>query len=267
MEIRCPHCQNPLTIEAQFAGQLMRCPTCSGTFQAPTLASTTNEAWVAPPPTEPVPALAPAPEPTDTPKKKKKERAAAPAPVPEGEYSRTVTLSFNGRLLPWIAPIGLAIIFLLSFFPWHFAPNAHLQPGTPGSPLTAAEGAQNMWQLAFGEKPSSLITMFVILVIFVAWPLAIVSLLISFNIIPLPPPLDLLASFRSIIVGALALAGFVFFAIGYLDQLFGVFNLTTWSMKLAFRIALIVALATIMQFWLDRRRIKNLPPPQLTLRC
>jgi hypothetical protein len=41
MELVCPNCKKKLTIPEQYAGQLMRCPLCQGTFNVPAIPSTT----------------------------------------------------------------------------------------------------------------------------------------------------------------------------------------------------------------------------------
>src|SRR5262245_42053802 len=79
MELHCPNCQQKLNIGDQFAGQLMRCPLCNGTFQAPSLAPS-----AAPPPPAPSPAPAPAP-PVPQPFSFAPESAPpAPPPPPPG---------------------------------------------------------------------------------------------------------------------------------------------------------------------------------------
>src|SRR5439155_16195896 len=40
MNLACPNCQRMITIADQFAGQMMQCPLCNGTFTAPMLPST-----------------------------------------------------------------------------------------------------------------------------------------------------------------------------------------------------------------------------------
>lgn len=240
----------------------MRCPTCNGTFQAPTLAPATNETWVNPP-ADPAPAPT-AKEPPATsaaPETPKKKKDKAPEPVVEGDYSRTYTLTISGRsLLPWVVPVGLGLIVLLSFFPWieHRHAGAGLVPASHARPM--------MWSVAFGDEPSGVMTMFVILSIFLAWPLSIVSLLIGLKIVPLPPPLDVIGGFRSIIIAALTVIGVGFFSAYYLTYLFGDAFLGMLAMKVAFRIALVVAAAAVLQFWLERRQLRSLPPPQVTVR-
>ena len=37
MNLLCPNCQKMLTVPEQYAGQLMKCPLCSGNFTVPAL--------------------------------------------------------------------------------------------------------------------------------------------------------------------------------------------------------------------------------------
>ena len=62
MDFRCPSCQKDLTVPDEYAGQLMKCPLCQNTFQAPAL----------PPP------VAPAPPPASEVYSVTKEPAAVP---------------------------------------------------------------------------------------------------------------------------------------------------------------------------------------------
>src|SRR6516225_7855845 len=49
MNLMCPNCQKMLTVPDEFAGQLMKCPLCTGTFTVPGLPGAAS------PPTTPVP--------------------------------------------------------------------------------------------------------------------------------------------------------------------------------------------------------------------
>src|SRR6516164_1038425 len=51
MNLLCPNCQKMLTVPEEFAGQLMKCPLCAGTFTVPGLPG------AAPPPPPPEPDL------------------------------------------------------------------------------------------------------------------------------------------------------------------------------------------------------------------
>src|SRR5258708_36238061 len=112
MELMCPQCQQKLTIPDQFAGQLMRCPLCNGTFTAPALS--------APPP--PVFSLAPEPPPLPPPLPSAPEPMQQappleelPPPLPPGDYSRSLKIGFSPNVIPWITPARLLFSFLPPF--------------------------------------------------------------------------------------------------------------------------------------------------------
>src|SRR5207248_4457653 len=71
MELLCPNCQKKLTVPEQYAGQLMRCPMCQGTFTVPSLPSAVAAepagpvGFGAPPPPPQSEAYGVAPEPAD----------------------------------------------------------------------------------------------------------------------------------------------------------------------------------------------------------
>src|SRR5712691_9866367 len=117
MELMCPNCQQKLTIPDQFAGQLMRCPLCNGTFTAPALSAPPppvfSMAAEAPPPAPP---LSTAPEPTPPPTLEPIPETMPP-PLP-GEYAHSFKIVFSPRVIPWITPAGLLCVFLLSFMSW-----------------------------------------------------------------------------------------------------------------------------------------------------
>src|SRR5438105_269211 len=58
MNLLCPNCQKMLTVPEQYAGQLMKCPLCSGTFTVPALP---QPAFGAPEPSAPPPPPPPPP--------------------------------------------------------------------------------------------------------------------------------------------------------------------------------------------------------------
>lgn len=56
MNLLCPNCQKMLSVEDRYAGQLMRCPLCNGTFTVPALAADPPPSRATPPP-PPAPAF------------------------------------------------------------------------------------------------------------------------------------------------------------------------------------------------------------------
>ena len=124
MDFRCPSCQKDLTVPDEYAGQLMKCPLCQNTFQAPALPPPVTPAPPATPPpagpdtyavvTEPA---APAPSQQQVPPRKQ-EAPAPPPPTPSGDYTHTRSIWISPRAVPWIAPAAAVVLLLLSFFPW-----------------------------------------------------------------------------------------------------------------------------------------------------
>jgi len=168
MNLLCPNCQKPLTVAEQYAGQPMRCPLCAGTFTVPALPQTPP-----PPPSppaapaetygfkEPVAPPSPPPPPPElnfesappAPKAPASLGAAPPSgptpaytdeqptfpatPTPEG-YHRKYTIWFSPRVLQYVAPVAVFLVFVLTFFAW-----------TGVYPGGVHDAWQNAWQAAF----------------------------------------------------------------------------------------------------------------------
>lgn len=167
MNLACPNCQKLLTVPEQYAGQLMKCPLCAGTFTVPALPPAPAMTEPAPPPSpppsllppvpplsqpdtygvkpEPASALPPptspspittAPEPSPT---AIKSKSPAPSPTPPGGYTRTETLWFSPKVLQWVPSVCVVLIFILQFFTWDGV--------FPGGVAAYRQGA---WSAAFG---------------------------------------------------------------------------------------------------------------------
>jgi hypothetical protein len=152
MNLLCPNCSKMLTVPEQYAGQLMKCPLCSGTFTvpglptapapapAPSLAAAPAEPTLAPtlsPTSSPVASevyhLTPEPEPladantfSPVPRPAAAETTAATTPPtapslgtePALGYQRTLSVWFSDRVLQYVAPAAVFLIFVLQFFSW-----------------------------------------------------------------------------------------------------------------------------------------------------
>jgi hypothetical protein len=237
MNLLCPNCQKILTVPEEFAGQLRICPRCSGTFTVPGLPGAAppppsmaqpdvfsiRHDPAPPPPPPPVSNLEPLPPlssaTTTTP-------AVPPPPSlsslpPEG-YHHTATVWFSPKVLPWIAPVCLLLVFVLLFFNW-----VGVYPG--GEPAVT----QNAWQAAFGVEPVegdlkqlvpfvedgkykpgvSVLTIFYLLLFFPVLAVTIASVVISMIHIKLPPGVDKILPWRWGIVAAVNLVLFLFLAL------------------------------------------------------
>src|SRR5271154_4684555 len=126
MEILCPNCQKKLTILEQYAGQMLKCPLCGGTFTAPAL-----------PPTPAVPAAetyglqpAPAPAPQIFDKPTQVANTLPPGPAPSApsapppeepvptEHTGRLSVSVSPRVTQYVPAVLLFLVFVLTFFPW-----------------------------------------------------------------------------------------------------------------------------------------------------
>lgn len=266
MELLCPNCQQKLTIPDQYAGQLMRCPLCNGTFTAPALAGmpapapmppaappppVENVYSVAPPATTPPPPWQPEPMP----------RSDVPPPLPEspppppGDYSRTWTLTLSPLVVSWLTPAGLGLVFILSFLPWTFAVSG----------VGVFAGA-NGWIMGFGDHGNAIVGIY-LLITLLAFVMSVPSFLFARNLAPAPPAVKALGPWRPAIVGGIALLAFVFMIYTYLDFIFSFAGTpgTIW-MKLAVRCHVVALVGAVLEFWLEARRAQNLPPPRLEMR-
>jgi hypothetical protein len=154
MNLLCPNCQKMLTVPEQYAGQLMKCPLCAGTFTVPGLPASTPAAPPPSPPTYPVQPEAPATSPTSavtgSPSSSTAPPSAATAPtsaftgtppppsLPGGPF--TFSIRLKPEVVQWIAPGALLFAFILMlFFPW-----IGVYPGGQ------AVAWQYAWEMPFG---------------------------------------------------------------------------------------------------------------------
>jgi hypothetical protein len=233
MNLLCPNCQKMLTVPEEFAGQLMKCPLCAGTFTVPGLPGAAPPPPSVPepevfsirhdplPPEPPLrPPLLPPPPPPPSTATTSKPSAPGPSlsPLPTEGYQRTLTLWFSPRVLPWIAPVCLLVVFVLLFFNW-----VGLYPG--GVPAVT----QNAWQIAFGggitedgdlkkevpqdekDKPGwSVLTLFYVLLFFPVLAATVVSAVFPLLHLKLPPAVEKILPWRWGIVAAANLVLFLF---------------------------------------------------------
>ncbi len=222
MNLLCPNCQKMLTVPEEFAGQLMKCPLCAGTFTVPGLpgaappppsASGPDIFSVRQEPPPPAPPVSNLPPPSSTGTTPSKPSAPAPSvsPLPPEGYQHTRTLCFSPKVLPWIAPACLLLVFVLQFFNW-----VGLYPG--GVPADT----QNAWQAAFGlytpdpdvepllpalkDKDSqpgvSILTVFYLLLFFPVLAVTVASVVITMIHVKLPPAVEKILPWRWGIVAA-----------------------------------------------------------------
>lgn len=197
------------------------------------------------PPSMPATMLPPEPMPTVT------EPEPILEPLTPGEYKHAFILHFNQDFIQWVGPVCLLIVFVLSFFTW--------------SQRTSA-GSLSLWSLAFGREGNTAVFAPYVVFLMVGLVLAIVSMLLTRRLISLPEPFKKLRSWRALVVAAVVLGSFLVLFLHWLNHLATAPNPMTLWYGLALRLHFLAVVALLLEFWLDRRNKKNLPPPKIELR-
>lgn len=278
MNLLCPSCQKMLQVSEQAAGQQMRCPLCNNTFTVPPLPDAPSLAPSPPlpppppaPPPLPAPAAAEAYTLADDPNALPMLTASAPAPVPVpsrtpappppppvvGDYTKLRSIVISPRVVPWIAPIALLVLFLLTFFPW----------------FRRGQNSFNAWSLGFSKVPDILkdvwpggaLFIFYDLFIIFGVLLAVASLLMHLKIIPDIPALQPIHPWRAVIilgfVGTAYLLLFLNLLVGLFD-LGGIWlNFWGWLAETAHCIAVF---GLLLEMWLQLRGPTR-PPPRIDI--
>lgn len=240
MDVICPNCQKKLSLQDQYAGQLVRCPLCQGMFQAPALPSYMPSPLAPQPPGA---ATAPVPPPTPQPDMHTMVEEL-PVELPPGEYTKDCTCHLRADILLLVGPVCLALLFVLSFFTWIGFGNLI---------------SLNLWQGGFE------FVMVYVFALILALPLSVVGMLMEKRIIPVPENIRALLVWRPVALTALVLIPWIVLTILYLRITFGVAPMGV-AMMLGYRLLGVALLAFALEVWLVRRRAKNLPPPQCTMR-
>ena len=270
MELQCPSCQKKLAIAEQFAGQMIKCPSCGGMFLAPALPVKPVIAIpVAPPIAPPVasvehnpgpppipfnmeppvvpPGYPPTPPPPYTPPLPPRRSAEPEIEIPPGDYTKTRTFRLEPEHVRWTGPVAVTLLFLLSFGHW--------------------AGSLNVWEAAFGSHDHSLAFIFyMLLTMILGLPLTWVKLAFEKNWIPLPDALKPIWPWRAVIVGGVLGLAFLILAFLWLSWNLVSVNEAALSLKLGVRVHLVAVLAYAAEYWLDRRRRSRLPLPEATFR-
>src|SRR5437868_13832172 len=143
MRITCPHCQKSVVVADGSAGTPTPCPLCGNIFTPPALAGSALDLPPAPPP---APAYQPPPSPTAS---KPVAAAATPADAPRPESSGLrpcCRCVLRRDVVQWLAPGGLILVFLLTFFTW-----------VESAPAGYTIFTQSAWGAAFGSFSESLV--------------------------------------------------------------------------------------------------------------
>jgi hypothetical protein len=285
MELLCPLCQSRLGIDDQYAGQMVRCPKCSGMFQAPTLPEAPIAAPPPPPPPPPPPVtfrleepppppppgtgaspavgapVSPPPAGAETPPSSGPSGTPAPGPLPplEGGFNHIYSLTFKQSVLSWVAVGGLALIFILSFFPWTI--DIRITEGKKNVPAKIEVERESMW------TTSVVAFVFYNIFFFLTLIFAVLGVLLDRKIISLPDPLKKMRRWRSLFVAGLAAIGYFALLIHWASTLnFWEANPNTAMFSIVMFVQFLVMTAPLLEYWLQQRKKDELPVPRIELR-
>src|SRR5947207_3369204 len=182
MEIQCPSCQKKLSIGDQFAGELVKCPACSGVFMAPSLSMPAMPVAAPVSTSSGLPTAGPVGTLPMTPALSAQTQAAAPdvipfssepparpsyphvpplpkpapsshrvefeeePPGPPSDFKRSYTMRLSPDILRWVGPVALAVLLVLSFFSWVAFGGLVANLGVPIGNLNI--GNFNLWNMA-----------------------------------------------------------------------------------------------------------------------
>jgi hypothetical protein len=270
MDFRCPSCQKDLTVPDEYAGQLMKCPLCQNTFQAPALP---------PPVPPPLPgqaaphAVTPEPPPAPPPSERPRREEPGPSPPPPGgEYARTIIVSLSPRVVPWIVPAALVGVFVLLFFPWAYWPAGIKQDEAGDWLIQKDEVSRSSWGMGFGEV--NVLTIFYDLLFLLTLLAGLAVSALRLSPPKLAPGLQQIWPWRAAIVALLAVLSLLFLAlqliVGFrvtIDKLevpprFLEASLWVW---LAAALHVTALAGALLDFWLEMRG-PGRPPPRAEVR-
>jgi hypothetical protein len=262
MNLLCPHCQKPIAIADQYAGQLMKCPLCGSTFTAPVLPAATP------------PSVASEPVRSDPEGTSRSVAGAGPArpaladyPPPVSAaagYRRTATVHISPRVVPWVGPAGLIVGFGLSFFAWLI----YVAPADEnGGPITAASA----WGLAFSRPVNGLSILF-LLFLSGALLLSAAGLILPRIPTSLPGAVRAILPLRAAIALALVTMACAFLVLqltlGFEQEhqhsaALPLFTARTNWLRASALVLLVAVAGYALEFWLTVRKAK--PPPRLEI--
>ncbi len=277
MNLLCPNCQKMLQVSEQSAGQQMRCPLCNNVFTVPPLPDAPSLAPSPPPPPPLPPPPAPPPSPGaaevypladdhNAPLPMLTAEAPPPVPIPShtpappppppvvGDYTKTRSIIISPRVVPWIAPIAIFVLFLLTFFPW----------------LGKGEDSLNVWSLGFSKSAEHAPVggaLFIFYDLFIVFGvlLAIASLLMQLKVIPDVPALQPIQPWRAVIILGFVGTAYLLLFLNLLVKLFDLgsiwLNFWGWLAETAHCIAV---LGLLLEVWLQLRGPTR-PPPRIDI--
>jgi hypothetical protein len=261
MDLFCPHCSRRVTVPDSSSGQVTSCPLCAKQFMTPSLAPPT-----APPPSAPKPQPAetygmgsplPAPSPPMTQKTPPPIKpAAAPEPAlpppPPGDYAHSYVCHLKGTWLAFVPTACLVLIFVLTFFSWHYSVLTH---------------GVWFWSLALTTEHGEGAFLAYFVLTLLSGPLAIAALVFDMGLIPAQPQLAPVMTWKNLIVGVFLTLAFAMLCIDFVIQHFAAAgNPIALAEEVAIRLHFLAVVASFLMFWLQLRKTSNKPLPKIEIR-
>src|SRR5262249_6219018 len=138
------------------------------------------------------------------------------------------------RVVPWIAPVALVLVFFMLFLPWRSVP----------TDAASEIGPQSGW----GKVFSGPLLIFYFLLYLIALALSIGSVLLTLKVIPAQPQIAHLIPWKTCIVAGVVAFAFLFLYIGFWTESFS----TTWF-RWTVWLHLIALLGLGLEYCLERR--------------
>lgn len=237
-----------LQVPEQYAGQMMKCPLCGGTFTVPTLppAPSAPAAGAAAAPAPP-PEAPPAPPPSFN---------GPPPPVPPPAGYQHVRAFYAGKeFAQWLTPAAMLLVFLLLFFPWIGQVDSKLE-----------EVSCSGWSAVFDSGLGIVFALFYLLALLVVGSMASVSFVPA---AALPPAVQQCLPWRPHIIVSAVLVSFLFLVLlliaGFGPEFKeGVYIFRCNWLRLAVFAHLIAGAGAGMEYWLFARGPYS-PPPRIDI--
>ncbi len=276
MDLFCPHCTRRVSVSDDMAGQVADCPLCTKQFKTPMLTA---------PPKPSAPPVLVQPSPLDTfdvspppvlssPSAPVQSTILNPPKVPakanaeeaDGQYTRSLQVTLSTTWLAFVPTACIGLIFVMSFFPWHYQPGA-LAPAAQKNSQKDSIPSATLWTLPYsdaGVKPAYLAFVLLLVLLMLATPsIAVMDLKRG----EAPANNDTLVKWAHLAVAILFTLGYFLLLAGWLlvnfvtkDESLGI------GLEAALLLQFIGMLAAFGLFWLSKRKPANLPPPRLKIR-
>ncbi len=145
----------------------------------------------------------------------------------------------------------LVLIFVLTFFSWHYSGPTH---------------AEWFWSLAFTTEHGEAAFLAYAILTLMSGPLALAALVFDVGLVPAQPQLAPVMTWKNLIVGVFLTLAFAMLCIDYVIQHFAATgNPIALAEKIAIRLHFLAVVASFLMFWLELRKKSNKPLPKIEL--